>query len=284
MSKRTCTLDISYVGKEQQSNPPPSRSTVLPFQNSSLTWISKSSSLHSHIHISLKHSLSLAMAGKAENIEMNKHPGRFDPNTDRSSYSSYQHLASVIQTDQVDGGTESREIIPEPGPRPLAALISSTLASQVSPSNSDGTDQSTSFIANSFDGARDEICSIDGLIAELESDTEEVEADEISLKKGKIQAANENLLQTDPILGLGDEEVTRRRRKFGFNQLNEEKSNHFKKLLGFFVGPIQFVMEVSQAFGSCCATEIDITCHNRQHSSSPLVWSCSSMPVSLQVF
>jgi magnesium-transporting ATPase (P-type) len=52
------------------------------------------------------------------------------------------------------------------------------------------------------------------------------------------------MLQTDTRVGLTSEEVLQRRRKFGLNQMKEEKENLLLKFLGFFVGPIQFVMEV----------------------------------------
>lgn len=199
---------------------------------------------------------SQAIAEKPDTVELKKHPSRFDPNTIASSYSSYEHLADadVVQTTQVDGGAESRELLHVPGPQPLAARVSGgTCAPKDHSLHSDGTEKTT-MIPDSFDGAWDAPCSIDGLIAELDSDTEEVDTDSISVEKGTIQAINENLLQTDPILGLSDLEVARRIRKFGYNQLSEEKRNHFKKLLSFFVGPIQFVMEVSRHIQPC-ATE-----------------------------
>jgi H+-transporting ATPase len=74
------------------------------------------------------------------------------------------------------------------------------------------------------------------------------------------------MLQTDTRVGLTNEEVLQRRRKYGLNQMKyvdtantpsvelnrlntdkrhrEEKENLVLKFLGFFVGPIQFVMEV----------------------------------------
>ena len=56
----------------------------------------------------------------------------------------------------------------------------------------------------------------------------------------------EELLQTDTTQGLVEPEVIQRRRKYGLNMMKEEKENLFRKFLGYFVGPIQFVMEVSQ--------------------------------------
>lgn len=55
-------------------------------------------------------------------------------------------------------------------------------------------------------------------------------------------------VQTDTRVGLTSEEVLQRRKKYGLNQMKEEKENLILKFLGFFVGPIQFVMEVSFCF------------------------------------
>lgn len=52
-------------------------------------------------------------------------------------------------------------------------------------------------------------------------------------------------MQTDTRHGLTSEEVLVRRRKYGLNQMKEEKENLILKFFGYFVGPIQFVMEVS---------------------------------------
>ena len=45
--------------------------------------------------------------------------------------------------------------------------------------------------------------------------------------------------------GLTEQEVQARRRKYGLNQMKEEKENLILKFFSYFVGPIQFVMEVS---------------------------------------
>ena len=52
-------------------------------------------------------------------------------------------------------------------------------------------------------------------------------------------------MATDTRHGLTSEEVLVRRRKYGMNQMKEEKENLILKFFGYFVGPIQFVMEVS---------------------------------------
>lgn len=54
----------------------------------------------------------------------------------------------------------------------------------------------------------------------------------------------DELLQTNPRTGLTDSEVLVHRKKYGLNQMKEETENLFLKFLSYFVGPIQFVMEV----------------------------------------
>ena len=88
---------------------------------------------------------------------------------------------------------------------------------------------------------------IDAIIADLESldghDAQAEEEEEVAA--GEERPIAEEFLQTDTRHGLTENEVTTRRKKFGLNQMKEEKENLILKFLGYFVGPIQFVMEVS---------------------------------------
>ena len=68
--------------------------------------------------------------------------------------------------------------------------------------------------------------------------------EEEDVAPGGARVVPEDMLQTDTRVGLTSEEVIQRRRKYGLNQMKEEKENLLLKFLGFFVGPIQFVMEV----------------------------------------
>lgn len=85
---------------------------------------------------------------------------------------------------------------------------------------------------------------IDFLIDELESVGDMHDIEELSDDSQSISAVPDELLGTNPICGLTDGEVVVRRKRYGLNKMKEEKENHFIKFLSFFVGPIQFVMEV----------------------------------------
>jgi len=85
---------------------------------------------------------------------------------------------------------------------------------------------------------------IDALIEELESQDAAIDEEEDVTQPGGARTVPEELLQTSTRIGLTSAEVTQRRKKYGLNQMKEEKENMILKFLGFFVGPIQFVMEV----------------------------------------
>ncbi|EXJ91960.1 plasma membrane ATPase [Capronia epimyces CBS 606.96] len=86
---------------------------------------------------------------------------------------------------------------------------------------------------------------VDALIEELESLDPDAELEaEIETVVG-TRNVPEEMLQTDPRVGLIEPEVVARRKKYGLNQMKEEKENLLLKFLGYFVGPIQFVMEAA---------------------------------------
>jgi H+-transporting ATPase len=87
---------------------------------------------------------------------------------------------------------------------------------------------------------------MDALIDELESQDGHAEDDENEEEAtpGGGRVVPEDQLQTDTRIGLTEAEVHARRKKYGMNQMKEEKENLFLKFLGYFIGPIQFVMEV----------------------------------------
>ena len=99
--------------------------------------------------------------------------------------------------------------------------------------------------AKPIDDDDEEDEDIDALIDDLESQdggiAEEEEEEETA---GGTPPISEDFLQTSTRTGLTEAEVVQRRKKFGPNQMKEEKENLILKFLGYFVGPIQFVMEV----------------------------------------
>ena len=119
-------------------------------------------------------------------------------------------------------------------------------------------DQGPTATTNENEGmaAEEEDADMDALINDLESEDGHDDHDygnEI-MEAGGAKPVAEKLLQTSTTHGLTEAEVLTRRRKFGLNQMKEEKPNKFLIFLGFFVGPIQFVMEVSS-----CAILIQYT-------------------------
>ncbi|KAI9796412.1 MAG: plasma membrane H+-ATPase [Piccolia ochrophora] len=96
------------------------------------------------------------------------------------------------------------------------------------------------------DDPEDEDEDIDALIDDLESqDGHQEEDEDEATEPGGARPVSEDLLNTDTRHGLTSNEVTTRRKKFGLNQMKEEKENLILKFLGYFVGPIQFVMEAA---------------------------------------
>lgn len=97
----------------------------------------------------------------------------------------------------------------------------------------------------------DDLEDMDLLIDELESVRGlNIDEEELLDESGSDHATSlpEGLVGTDPDRGLSDAEVSVRRKRFGLNRMKEEKENNILKFLSFFVGPIQFVMEV-RGFG-----------------------------------
>lgn len=92
----------------------------------------------------------------------------------------------------------------------------------------------------------DEDEDMDALIDDLESQDGHIEEEEEEDPTGAgARIVPEDLLQTNTRMGLTEAEVHARRKKYGMNQMKEEKVNHIIKFLGYFWGPIQFVMEAS---------------------------------------
>ncbi|OUM53205.1 hypothetical protein BVG19_g2470 [[Candida] boidinii] len=91
----------------------------------------------------------------------------------------------------------------------------------------------------------DDIEDIDQLVMDLQSNhgLDDDDEDEDEHDASSFKEVPEELLQTNPATGLTNDEVTKRRKKYGLNQMAEEKENLILKFCLFFIGPIQFVME-----------------------------------------
>ena len=97
--------------------------------------------------------------------------------------------------------------------------------------------------AKTFDDAASESSDdddIDALIDELQSnpgvDGSESE-DDGPVAAGEARLVPEELLQTDPSYGLTSDEVLKRRKKYGLNQMAENNESLIIKFIMFFVGP-----------------------------------------------
>lgn len=139
--------------------------------------------------------------------------------------------------------------------RPMADRTASCPHAGVSnPPNSGGhfndLKEKSQFVERSSDGKKSsddetEEENMDALIEELESHDGRMDEEyEGSDDTGSSRPVPEELLQTDPRVGLTNADVLARRKKYGVNQMKEETENLFLKFLSYFVGPIQFVMEV----------------------------------------
>ncbi|KAJ9654846.1 plasma membrane H+-ATPase [Neophaeococcomyces mojaviensis] len=107
---------------------------------------------------------------------------------------------------------------------------------------------------NKQDDSEDE--DLDALIEELESTEPDAEMEE-EIEALGVRSVPEELLQTDTKWGLTEPEVVQRRKKYGLNQMKEEKENLALKFLMFFVGPIQFVMEAAAVLAAGLQQWID---------------------------
>ncbi|KAK3842513.1 MAG: H(+)-ATPase [Linnemannia gamsii] len=81
---------------------------------------------------------------------------------------------------------------------------------------------------------------IDGKGADMEIE-EQVHHEHVE----EISPELELLLKTDPLKGLPDDEVLRRRETFGKNELIEKKRHPLLKFLGYFTGAIAYLIEIA---------------------------------------
>ncbi|ODQ49449.1 hypothetical protein PICMEDRAFT_70994 [Pichia membranifaciens NRRL Y-2026] len=80
-----------------------------------------------------------------------------------------------------------------------------------------------------------------------DEDGEEGDSDEEDDEKhsSSYKEVPDEYLHTDPAVGLTASDASKRKKKFGLNQMAEEKENLVLKFCMFFIGPIQFVMEAA---------------------------------------
>ncbi|KAH3901727.1 probable Plasma membrane ATPase 1 [Saccharomycodes ludwigii] len=126
-----------------------------------------------------------------------------------------------------DAHEKPRESIEDTSSEEEASQVTSAASSDVSSESDDDIDQLI-----------EDLQSHHGLDDDDDDDEEEHAA-------GASREVPEELLQTDPNYGLDDEEVSKRRKKYGLNQMAEDNESLVVKFIMFFVGPIQFVMEAA---------------------------------------
>ena len=67
----------------------------------------------------------------------------------------------------------------------------------------------------------------------------------------------QEILKTDPMHGLTDAQIQQRLEKWGKNELPETKSNPLLKLLGYFAGPISYLLELATILSAVLGNWID---------------------------
>jgi H+-transporting ATPase len=94
---------------------------------------------------------------------------------------------------------------------------------------------------------------------EWDSSDEEIESSDGEKKEDATRRpVPEELLTTDPAIGLSDQEVKALQKKYGKNMLEEEKESFWKKLLGYFWGPIQVMIEAAAILSLALRQWIDL--------------------------
>jgi H+-transporting ATPase len=103
---------------------------------------------------------------------------------------------------------------------------------------------------------------IDDLVAE---DGRDSDLELLTLVPDKDNAYDPVMIETAVNRGLTDDEVAERRKNYGWNRLTQDKPNHLIKFLMFFMGPIQWVMEVSRM-------SITLVCSTMTHANICLLY------------
>jgi len=70
-------------------------------------------------------------------------------------------------------------------------------------------------------------------------------------------AVPDEMLEADIKQGISSAEVEQRRKRYGWNEITTEKENLFIKFLGFFTGPVLYVMELAVLLAAGLRSWID---------------------------
>lgn len=134
-------------------------------------------------------------------------------------------------------------------PKPAVVRTNHTDTSEAKATLVSSEKMSSATFAEPGDDDRED--DIDFLIDQLDS-MDEPQNSQVVDHRMSMESTKRNPTRSEPEFdtdlqsGLTDVEVILRRKKYGANKLKEEKENLCLKFLSFFVGPVQFVMEV------CC--------------------------------
>jgi len=161
-----------------------------------------------------------------------------------TSSTTHTQMAAYVLENQLDGTNGINKSVSKEVAPPSVCSISSEDGAPPQQAPRATTYSMIPAHRDSHDGIMDDLQNLDGLIDDLQSVEEETFFEDLKDKPGHARTIPDDMLQTSHATGLFEEEVVFRRHKYGLNQLSEEKPKHLKKLLMFFVGPIQFVMEV----------------------------------------
>lgn len=98
---------------------------------------------------------------------------------------------------------------------------------------------------------------IDALIEELQSHHgmgDDDDSEDEGHHTGSARVVPEEYLQTDPSYGLTSDEVAHRRKKYGLNQMADERESMIVKFVMFFVGPINSLWKPPLSWPPVCLT------------------------------
>jgi len=167
---------------------------------------------------------------------------------------------------------------------PSSSVSTATIASPREKDEPSPIESFTEEVSNAFLlGNEDSIASLDSTLSSSDSSDSSDEEDDINALISELQSNQdseeeldfedntatvgsrvvpEELLQTDISIGLTLDQVFQRRRKYGVNQMTEENESYIIKFFKFFLGPIQFVMEVAAilAAGLCDWVDFGVIC------------------------